>query len=330
MHRRRLLAAVAAAGLPPIAPRGAAAQGSAAAPMGWPSRPVRIVVPFGLGGSADVAARFLAEPLSAALGQPVVVENRPGGGAVIGTEAVAKSPPDGHTLLMMSNTHTANETLLPQRPYALMRDLAPVAAVNVAFHVLAVHPSLGARTLPELIAAARAAPGRIDYASSGPGTPYHIAGEVFRAMAGIEISHIPFRGSNEARTALIAGQVPVMFDAIPTMREQIAAGRVLGLATTGAERSPLLPELPTVAETLPGYEASIWLGLMAPAGLPGPVAERLNAEVNRILGAAATRESMGRAGAQPMPMSIAEFDAFLRRDIDRQREWIHMARIEVR
>jgi tripartite-type tricarboxylate transporter receptor subunit TctC len=328
MHRRRILAA-AAAGLSPSGARRATAQGTAS-PTGWPSRAVRIVVPFGLGGSADVAARLLAEPLSAALGQPVVVENRPGGGAVIGTEAVAKSPPDGHTLLMMSNTHTANETLLPQRPYALMRDLAPVAAVNIAFHVLAVHPSLGVRSLPELIAAARAAPGRIDYASSGPGTPYHIAGEVFRAMAGVDINHVPFRGSNEARTALIGGQVPVMFDAIPTMREQIAAGRVLGVATTGAERSPLLPELPTVAETLPGYEASIWLGLMAPAGAPAAVAERLNAEVNRILGAAATRETMARAGAQPMPMSIAEFDAFLRRDIERQREWIRMARIEAR
>ena len=328
MHRRRILAA-AAAGLSPSAARRATAQGTAS-PTGWPSRAVRIVVPFGLGGSADVAARLLAEPLSAALGQPVVVENRPGGGAVIGTEAVAKSPPDGHTLLMMSNTHTANETLLPQRPYALMRDLAPVAAVNIAFHVLAVHPSLGVRSLPELIAAARAAPGRIDYASSGPGTPYHIAGEVFRAMAGVDINHVPFRGSNEARTALIGGQVPVMFDAIPTMREQIAAGRVLGVATTGAERSPLLPELPTVAETLPGYEASIWLGLMAPAGAPAAVAERLNAEVDRILGAAAMRETMARAGAQPMPMSIAEFDAFLRRDIDRQREWIRMARIEAR
>jgi tripartite-type tricarboxylate transporter receptor subunit TctC len=320
MMRRRLLATGALVPLP----------FRAVAQETWPTRAVRIVVPFPPGGATDVIARLIAGPLSQSLGQPVVVENRPGGGAVIGTEAVAKSPPDGHTLLMMSNTHTANETLLPQRPYALMRDLAPVAAVNIAFHVLAVHPSLGVRSLPELIAAARAAPGRIDYASSGPGTPYHIAGEVFRAMAGVDINHVPFRGSNEARTALIGGQVPVMFDAIPTMREQIAAGRVLGVATTGAERSPLLPELPTVAETLPGYEASIWLGLMAPAGAPAAVAERLNAEVNRILGAAATRETMARAGAQPMPMSIADFDAFLRRDIERQREWIRMARIEAR
>jgi tripartite-type tricarboxylate transporter receptor subunit TctC len=257
----------------------------------------------------------------------VVVENRPGGGAVIGTDAVAKAAPDGHTLLLMSNTHTANETLLPNRPYALLRDLAPVAAVNVAHHVLAVHPSLGVRTLPELIARARAEPGKLDYASSGPGTPYHIAGEVFRAMAGIQVNHIPFRGSNEARTALIAGQVPIMFDAIPTMREQITAGRVLGLATTGPQRSPLMPDLPTVAETLPGYEASIWLGIMVPAATPAPAVQRLHEAVNRILEAPATRDAMARGGAQPMPMSLAAFGDFLRADIARQAEWIRMAGI---
>jgi tripartite-type tricarboxylate transporter receptor subunit TctC len=317
-HRRGVLAGLAGMASLPC---------PAMAQAGWPSRPLRIVVPFGLGGSADVAARFLAEPLSAALGQPVVVENRPGGGAVIGTDAVAKAAPDGHTLLMMSNTHTANETLIPARPYVLLRDLGPVAAVNIAVHVLAVHPSIPARTLPELIAQARANPGHIDFASSGPGTPYHIAGEVFCAMAGIQMNHIPFRGSNEARTALIGGQVPVMFDAIPTMREQIAAGRVRGLATTGPRRSPLLPELPAVAEAVPGYEASIWLGLMAPAGTPAPVVERLNAEVNRILALPATQEAQARAGAQPLPMSVAEFGEHLRRDIERQREWIRLARL---
>ncbi len=317
MRRRAFLAAT-----------GAATAAGPARAQTWPARPIRIVVPFGLGGSADVAARFLAEPLSAALGVPVVVENRPGGGAVIGTEAVAKSAPDGHTLLMMSNTHTANETLIPNRPYVLLRDLAPVAAVNVAYHVLAVHPALPAATVSELIAHVRANPGRVDYASSGPGTPYHIAGEVFCAMAGIRMHHVPFRGSNEARTALIAGQVPVMFDAIPTMREQIAGGRVRGLATTGPERSVLLPELPSLTEVVPGFEASIWLGLMAPAGLPAPIAARLNAEVNRILGLPETRDAQARAGAQPTPMTVAAFGEFLARDIERQRDWIRLARIE--
>ena len=293
----------------------------------WPQRPVRIVVPFGLGGSADVAARFLGEPLQGAFGQPFVVENRPGAGAVIGTDHVAKAAPDGYTLLLMSNTHTANETLLPNRPYRLMTDLAPVASINIAHHVLAIHPSIPAQTLPELIALLRANPGRYDYASSGPGTPYHVAGEVFLSMAGATATHVPFRGSNEARTALIGGQVPIMFDAIPTMREQITGGRVRGLATTGPTRSPLMPELPTVAEALPGYEASIWLGLMAPAATPLPIRERLNAEVNRILALPATQEAQARAGAQPMAMGIAAFDAFLRQDITRQAEFVRMARM---
>jgi tripartite-type tricarboxylate transporter receptor subunit TctC len=311
---------------------GLAAVGMLAAPASraqaaWPTRPVRIIVPFGLGGSADVAARFLAEPLQQALGQPFVIENRPGAGASIGTEAAARAAPDGHTLLLMSNTHTANETLLPNRPYVLMRDLAPVAAINVAYHALVVHPSLPARSLPALIAYLKANPGRVDYASSGPGTPYHIAGEVFAAMAGVELNHIPFRGSNEARTAVIAGQVPMMFDAIPTMREQIAGGSVIGLATTGPTRNPLLPELPPVAETLPGYEASIWLGLMAPAATPRPIIDRLNAAVNRLLNLPATREAQARAGAQPLVMEVEEFRVFLEADILRQREWIRMARI---
>ena len=317
MIARRLLLGAAALATP----------GIVSAQAAWPSRPVRIVVPFGLGGSADVAARFLSEPLQQALGQPFIIENRPGAGAVIGTDAVAKAQPDGYTLLLMSNTHTANETLIPNRPYQLMRDLAAVASINIAHHVLAVHPSIPAQTLSELIILLRANPGKYDYASSGPGTPYHVAGEVFLAMAGATAQHVPFRGSNEARTALISGQVPIMFDAIPTMREQIAGGRVRGLATTGPTRSALLPELPAVAEALPGYEASIWLGLMAPVATPMAIRERTNAEVNRILAQPAMREAQTRAGALPMPMSIAEFDAFLRADIPRQAEFIRMARM---
>lgn len=298
----------------------------------WPSRAVRIIVPFGAGGSADIAARNVAEALSQGLGQPFVVENRPGAGAVIGTDLVAKAVPDGYTILMMSNTHTANETLIPNRPYALMRDLAAAASVNVAHHVLAVHPSLGVNSVAELIAKAKASPGRIDYASSGPGTPYHIAGEVFRAMAGIEIQHIPFRSSGEARTALISGTVPVMFDAIPTMQPHVAGGRAKALATTGPQRDPLLPELPTVAESggssgLAGYEASIWLGLMVPAQVPRPIVERLNGAVNAWLNRPQTRDAMAKQGAQPMAMSPAEFDAFLRRDVETQRNYVRMARI---
>jgi tripartite-type tricarboxylate transporter receptor subunit TctC len=299
--------------------------GRQAAAQAWPTRPIRIIVPFGIGGSADVAARFLAEPLQQALGQPVIIENRPGAGGTIGADQVAKAAPDGHTLLLMSNTHTANETLLPNRPYVLLRDLAPVAFVNVAHHVLVVHPSLGVNSLAELIAYCKANPGKLDYASSGPGTPYHVAGEIFRAMAGIEITHIPFRGSNEARTALIAGQVPMMFDAIPTMAEQARGGRVRALATTGPRRSPLLPDAPTVAEALPGYEASIWLGVMAPAQTPAAIVERLNAEINRIMSLQATRDAQLRAGAEVNPMAVAAFGDFLRQDITHQAEGIRIS-----
>ena len=299
--------------------------GRQAQAQAWPTRPIRMIVPFGIGGSADVAARFLAEPLQQALGQPVIIENRPGAGGTIGADQVAKAAPDGHTLLLMSNTHTANETLLPNRPYVLLRDLAPVAFVNVAHHVLVVHPSLGVNSLAELIAYCKANPGKLDYASSGPGTPYHVAGEIFRAMAGIEITHIPFRGSNEARTALIAGQVPMMFDAIPTMAEQARGGRVRALATTGPRRSPLLPDAPTVAESLPGYEASIWLGVMAPAQTPAPIIERLNAEINRIMSLQATRDAQLRAGAEVNPMAVAAFGDFLRQDIAHQAEGIRIS-----
>jgi tripartite-type tricarboxylate transporter receptor subunit TctC len=295
----------------------------------WPNRPVRIVVPFGAGGSADVAARFLGEKLGEAFGQPFVIENRPGAGAVIGTDAVAKAAPDGYTILMMSNTHTANETLIAQRPYSLMRDLQAVAAVNVAHHLLVVNSALPARNVAELIALAKATPQRLDYASSGPGTPYHIAGEVFRAMAGIEIQHVPFRSSGEARNAVIGNQVPMMFDAIPTMLPHVTGGRVRALATTGPQRDPLTPDVPTVAESgLPGYEASIWLGLMAPAGVPRPIVETLHAAVNRLMTAPEAVAYMTRLGAQPMLMDVDAFAAFLRKDIDTQRDYVRMANIQ--
>ncbi len=319
--RREMLAAAAAAGAL-LAIRPASAQA-------WPDRLIKIIVPFGLGGSADVMARYLAEHLREALNQTVVVENRPGAGAVIGTDAVAKSEPDGYTFLMMSNTHTANETLLPNRPYQLLRDLVPVASVNIAYNVLAVHPSVPAKTVPELIALAKASPGKYNYASSGPGTPYHIIGEIFRAMADIKVQHVPFRGSDQARNALVAGTVDWMFDAIPTMAEQVKAGQVRGLATTGPKRSPLLPELPTVAETLPGFDGPIWLGIMAAANTPKEIIERMNAAVNKIMTSPATKEWQTKLGADPMPMSPAAFGDYVRKDIETQRKWINEAQIKV-
>jgi tripartite-type tricarboxylate transporter receptor subunit TctC len=282
----------------------------------YPSKPVKIVVPFGVGGSADVYGRFLGAKLSDALGQSFLVENRPGGGAVIGSDAVAKSPPDGYTLLVMSNTHTVNETLIPKKPYDLMKDLAPVGGINYQDLLLAVGAGVPANNLREFIALAKAQPGKLNYASSGPGTPYHMAGELFKAMAGVNIVHVPHKGSDQARVAILGGQVEMMFDAISTMMTQARAGKVKALATTGKTRSPVTPDVPTVAEAgVPGYEATIWLGLMAPAATPRPVLEKLNGELAKILNSADVKENWGKQGAVPMGMTVDQFDKFLREDI---------------
>jgi len=282
----------------------------------WPSRAIRIIVPFGLGGAADVAARFIAEPLSQALGVPVVIENRPGAGGTIGTDIAAKSVPDGHTLVALGNTAAVNETLQPQRGYVLMRDLTPVAPINIANNVLVVHPSVPATNLGEFLALLKREPGRWNYAHSGPGTPYHLAGEMLKLMAGVDMVAVSFRGSNEARTAVVSGQVPIMFDGIPTMIPQIEGGRVRGLATTALRRDPALPDLPAVAEAVPGFEYPIWIGLMMPAATPRPIVERLHAEITRIMSSDSGRAAMRRMGAQPMIMSIPEYEAYLKRDIE--------------
>src|SRR5947207_2772171 len=282
----------------------------------YPTKPMRIVVPYSAGGPADIYARFIGDRVQKTLGQPFVIENRPGAGAIIGTDAVAKSAPDGHTLLMMSNTHTVNESLFTKKPYSLMRDLAPISPINYSDLLLVVHPSVAAKNLKELIALAKSKPGALNYASSGPGTPYHMAGELFKAMAGVDIVHVPHKGSDQARTAVLGGQVQMMLDAITTMAGQARAGKVKALGTTGKSRSSVMPEAPTIAEAgVPGYEATIWLGLMAPAGTPRPVLEKLNAEVNRIINAPDVKETWARQGAVPMGMPVDEFGKFLREDI---------------
>ena len=207
----------------------------------YPAKPVKIIVPFAAGGPADVYARFLAQRLAESMGQPFVVEDRPGAGSIIGTEAVAKSAPDGYTLLVMSNTHTVNESLVPNKPYALQRDFTPITPINYSDLVLVVHPSVQAATLADLIKLAKAAPGKLNYASSGTGTPYHMAGELFKSMAGVDIVHVPYKGSSDARKDTIGGQVQMMFDAVTTMSEQAKAGKVRALATTGKTRSRCCP-----------------------------------------------------------------------------------------
>ena len=282
----------------------------------YPARPVKIIVPFGAGGPADIFARFLGKEMEGALGQPIVVEDKPGGGSIIGSDAVAKSAPDGYTLLMMSNTHTVNETLIPKKPFVLLRDLAPVAPVNYSDLLLVVHPSVPANDLKELIAYAKREPGKMNYASSGPGTPYHMAGELLKSMAGIDVVHVPHKGSDGARLSILSGQVQMMFDAITTMAPNVRAGKLKAFGTSGRERSSVLPETPTVAEAgVPGYESTIWLGLMAPAGTPKPIIDRLNAEITKVTSRADVREAWSRRGATAMSMTPEQFGQYMRDDI---------------
>lgn len=296
----------------------------------WPAKPVKIIVPFAAGGPADVYARFLSQRLQDEFGQPFVVEDRPGAGSVIGTDAVAKAAPDGYTLLLMSNTHTVNETLIPTKPFQLMRDFVAVAPINYSDLVLVANPALASSTVGALIAQAKAQPGKVNYASSGPGTPYHMAGELFKSMAGIYLVHIPYRGSSGARTDVIGGQVDVMFDAVTTMAEQVRAGKVKALATTGRQRSEVLPDVPTMSEAgVPGYEATIWLGLMAPKGTPKAVVDRLNAAVSKIVGQPEVRQLWSKQGASPLVMSPEVFDKYVRDDIDKWARVIKTARIKV-
>jgi len=279
----------------------------------YPTRSVRIVVPFAVGGPADVYARYIGQRLQAALGQPFVVENKPGAGAITGTQEVAQAPADGYTLLMMSNTHTVNETLIPNRPYQLMRDFAPVAPVNYSDLLLVVHPSVAANSVAELLALARSKPGELNYASSGPGTPYHMAGELFKAMAGVNIVHVPYKGSSGARTDVLAGHVQMMFDAVTAMAPQARAGKVKALATSGRTRSSIMPDVPTVAEAgVPDYEAVIWLGVMAPAKTPPAVLRKLNAEIARIVESPEVKKEWAAQGATTMTLGIEEFDRYLR------------------
>ncbi len=282
----------------------------------YPARPVRIIVPFGAGGPADLAARLVGSVLQDNFGKPFVVENRTGAGGMIGTLEAAKSPPDGYTLLMMSNTQTANESLMPQRKYDLMRDLVPIAPVNYSDLVIVVHPSVPAKTLGEFIALAKSQPGKLNYASSGQGTPYHMAGELFKAMTGIDLVHVPYRNSGEARSSVIGGQVEMMIDAVSTMAPNIGENQVRALATTGQSRSSVLPDVPTAGEAgVPGYEATIWLGLMAPAGTPKSIIDQLNAAVNSAIKRPEIVKLWNEQGAVPMAMTPEEFDKFLRGDI---------------
>jgi tripartite-type tricarboxylate transporter receptor subunit TctC len=290
--------------------------GGLAAAQTYPAKPIRVVVPFGAGGPADIYARYLGQHMQAPLGQPFVVEDRPGAGSIIGTDLVAKSPPDGYTLLVMSNTHTVNESLIPKKPFVLMKDFVPVAPINSSDLLLVVHPSLPVKSVRELVALAKSKPRGLNYASSGNGTPYHMAGELFKALAGVDIVHIPHKGSGEARTSTMSGQTEMMLDAITTMAPIAKAGKVRALGTTGLKRSTVMPDVPTISEAgVKGYETTIWLGIMAPAGTPRAVTERLNAEITKVVNRPDVKKTWSEQGAQPMTMTVAEFETYLNGDI---------------
>jgi len=314
--RRGLLTALVGAGALLLSSLGSVATAQPQATQGYPNRPVKIVVPFAASGPADIYARFIAQRLGDELKQTFVVENKPGAGSIIGTDFAAKSPADGYTLLMMSNTQTINESLTPNKPFALMRDFVAVSPINSSDLMLVVHPSVPAKTVGELIALAKTKPGKINYASSGNGTPYHMAGELFKYLAGVDMTHSPYKGSAAARTDVVGGQVDVMIDAITTMTEFSRDGRVRGLATTGSKRSTIMADMPTVAEAgLPKYEMSIWLGIMAPKGTPAPIVARLNEEIRKILSRPEVRDAWAKQGAFPMIMSPQEFTKYLDADI---------------
>jgi tripartite-type tricarboxylate transporter receptor subunit TctC len=302
--RRRFayLAGAAVASL--AAPRMARAQA-------YPARPMRLIVGFPAGGAADITARLMGQWLSDRLGQPVVIENRAGAGTNIGTEAVVKASPDGYTLLLISAANTINATLYDRLNFNFIRDIAPVAGLIRGPLVMEVHPSVPARTVPEFIAYAKAHPGRINMGSAGNGTPGHMSGELFKMTTGLDLVHVPYRGGAPALTDLLAGQVQVMFDNLPTSIEYIRAGRLQALAVTTAARSQMLPELPTVSEFVPGYEVSSWFGIGAPRNTPPNIIEKLNAEVGVALADSGLQSRIAELSSTPLPLSPQELAALV-------------------
>ncbi len=308
MNRRHVLCAVVAI-----------AAGFAALPatgQGYPAKTIRYIVPFPPAGATDILARWVAEKISPALGQTVVVENRPGAAGGVGTDLVAKSPADGYTILMATAAQAVSETLYVKQPFSFARDLTGVALVARVPNVMEVHPSVPARTVKEFIALAKARPGQINFASSGSGTTIHMSGELFKMLAGVDIVHVPYKGSAQAITDLIAGHVSVMWDNLPASMPYLKAGRLRAVAITTAQRYSGLPDLPTVAESgVPGYEASSWFGVAAPAATPREAVARLNAEINRAINLPDMKERFAQQGATPSPGTPEDFNAWIRSEI---------------
>ena len=280
----------------------------------WPAKPVRLMVPFPPGGSTDIVARIVAQKLGERLGQSIVIENRGGAGGTIGTALIAKSAPDGYNLTVAStSTHVVAPSVYIKLDYDPVKDFAPVSLMAVSPYLLVVTPSLPAKTLQELVALAKKQPGKLNYASAGVGSTTHLAMEMLKSVSGTYMLHIPYNGNGPAGTAVIGGQVEVLFGSLPALLPHAKSGRARALAVGTPRRSPSLPEVPTVAESgYPGFDASLWLAIMAPTGTPQPILERLNREIVALVGAADTREALDKAGAEPLTSTPAELAALIR------------------
>ena len=284
----------------------------------YPNRPVKIIVPFGPGGFTDVAARILQKELAPALGQPIVIENRPGAGSTIGTDAVAKAAPDGYTLVMISTAHVISPHLYKQVPYDPLKDFTPVMKLAEGPYVLVVHPSLPAKSVSELVALAKAQPGTIDYASSGNGSAQHLVGALFTTMAGVKLNHVPYKGSNQAMNDVIGGQVKVSFVGVPNALPNLNNGKLKALGVSTAKRYAELPDVPSIAEAgVPGYDATIWLGLLAPPGTPRDVVMKINAEITRVLSNPEAKKLMASAGVDVATSTPEEFARLMQVELDR-------------
>jgi len=284
----------------------------------FPNKAIRLVVPFPPGGATDAAARLVAVKMSEHWGQPVLVDNRAGAGGNVGSDLVAKSPADGYTLVMgVTGSHAINTSLYSKMPYDPVADFVAISQVAVVPNVLVVHPSVPAKNLAELVALAKKEPGKLNYASLGNGTAAHLGMEMLKSDAGVDITHVPYKGSAPAVSDLLAGQVQMMVDGLPSALPHIKAGKLRAIALTSLRRSPSLPDLPTIAETYPGFYADAWSGLFAPKGTPQPVVDKLSAEVQRILKLPDVREKLAALGAEPVGSTQAEFTAHVKREIDK-------------
>jgi tripartite-type tricarboxylate transporter receptor subunit TctC len=296
----------------------AAAAFAAPAQAQYPDRPIKIIVPFGPGGFTDVAARILQKELAPAIGQSIIIENKPGAGSTIGTAEVANAKPDGYTLLMISTTHVISPHMYKQLPYDPIKGFAPVMKLAEGPYVLAVHPSLPAKDVKELVALARAQPGKIDYASSGNGSAQHLVGALFASSAGVQLNHVPYKGSNQAMNDVIAGQVKVTFAGVPNVLPNMASGKLKALAVSTKKRYADLPDVPTLDEAgVPGYDATVWLGLLAPPGTPRDVVQKLNVAVAKVLNTPESRKLMASAGVDVATAGADEFGRLLQAELDR-------------